>query len=281
MAKGERGLYEIASFLEESGLELDDVYAGGRGWSDLCEDAGLPTAAPGPNEEQLRRACGRLLHLDDPIRIDGYRRLLASESGLNLPALPERDRRLLRMLVASLVDKAVSGAASLEDGRQLLWSHPQVRLELLALLDTLAEQVEHVTTPLDPQGDVPLAVHARYTRIEILAAFGIGEGAKVMPWQTGVLWAKEARADLLAFTLDKTSGHFSPTTRYRDYAISRDLIHWESQSVTRCNEPLGSPGRGHARRSGGVLAHDPCSIGPSDTPDMGLDLTIGASRPIC
>jgi hypothetical protein len=28
------------------------------------------------------------------------------------------------------------------------------------------------------------------------------------------------------FTLDKTTGQFSPTTRYRDYAISRDVIHW-------------------------------------------------------
>lgn len=248
-----RGQVTLASFLEESGLELDDVYAGGRSWSDLCESAGLPTAPPGPNEEQLRRACGRLLHLDDPIRIHGYRRLLASEAALNLAALPERDRRLLRMLVASLVDKAVSGATSLEDGRQLLWSHPQVRLELLTLLDTLAQQVEHVTTPLAPQGDVPLAVHARYTRIEILAAFGIGEGAKVMPWQTGVLWAKEARADLLAFTLDKTSGHFSPTTRYRDYAISRDLIHWESQSVTRAASDTGLRYQNHASLSSRIM----------------------------
>ena len=48
----------------------------------------------------------------------------------------------------------------------------------------------------------------------------------------GGLQAKEARADLLAFTLDKSSGNFSPTTRYRDYAISRELIHWESQSMT-------------------------------------------------
>ncbi len=31
------------------------------------------------------------------------------------------------------------------------------------------------------------------------------------------------------FTLDKSDGDFSPTTRYRDYAISPTLIHWESQ----------------------------------------------------
>jgi hypothetical protein len=61
----------------------------------------------------------------------------------------------------------------------------------------------------------------------------------VAPWQTGIYWAADARADLLAFTLDKTTGQFSPTTRYRDYAISPDLIHWESQSVTRADSETG------------------------------------------
>jgi hypothetical protein len=96
-------------------------------------------------------------------------------------------------------------------------------------------------------------VHARYTRIEILAAFGIGEGAKVAPWQTGVYFAREANADLLAFTLDKTSGHFSPTTRYRDYAISRDLVHWESQSVTRANSETGLRYQRHAELGSSVM----------------------------
>ena len=96
-------------------------------------------------------------------------------------------------------------------------------------------------------------VHARYTRVEILAAFGVGEAAKVAPWQTGVYWAKEAKADLLAFTLDKTSGQFSPTTRYRDYAISRELIHWESQSVTRADSDAGLRYQRHAQLGSGVM----------------------------
>ena len=45
-------------------------------------------------------------------------------------------------------------------------------------------------------------------------------------------WEPASRSDLFAFTLDKSSGGFSPTTRYRDYAISPELIHWESQSAT-------------------------------------------------
>ena len=107
------------------------------------------------------------------------------------------------------------------------------------LLDVLAESVSHVEHGLSTHPDVPLAVRARYSRLEILAAFGIGDRAKVAPWQTGVYWAREVKADLFAFTLDKTSGQFSPTTRYRDYAISRELIHWESQSATRTDSETG------------------------------------------
>ena len=143
------------------------------------------------------------------------------------------------MLVAPIVDKAVTKSVALAEGCALLWAHPQVRAEILALLDILQERVTHVPIPLAGRPEIPLMVHARYTRIEIMGAFGVGEGAKVAPWQTGVYWAKEAKTDLLAFTLDKTSGHFSPTTRYRDYAISRDLIHWESQSVTRADSDTG------------------------------------------
>jgi hypothetical protein len=101
--------------------------------------------------------------------------------------------------------------------------------------------------------EVPLRVHARYSRTEILAAFGIGDGAKVAPWQTGVYWAREAKTDLLAFTLDKTSGQFSPTTRYRDYAISRELIHWESQSATRADSETGRRYRAHVERGTSVM----------------------------
>jgi hypothetical protein len=61
----------------------------------------------------------------------------------------------------------------------------------------------------------------------------------VASWQSGVYEAKEANAELFAFTLDKSSGGFSPTTRYRDYAIGRTLIYWESQSATRADSQTG------------------------------------------
>lgn len=243
----------LARYLDEAGLELDDVYSGSKSWSDLRAAAGLPVSPSGPREEVLRRACGRLLHVDDLSRIETWRRFLALDAAPASASLTKRERRLLRMLVASVVDKAVTKTTSLEEGCALLWEHPQVRAELLELLEALAPRIEHVQHDLPAHPDVPLRVHARYSRVEILGAFGIGEGAKVAPWQTGVYWAKEAGADLLAFTLDKTSGQFSPTTRYRDYAISRELIHWESQSTTRADSDTGMRYQQHARLGSSVM----------------------------
>jgi len=243
----------LQTFLDKSGLDLDDVYANDRSWSDLKAEAGLPIAPAGPHEDALRRACGRLLHVDDLPRLETYRALFAADGAPAIEGMAPREQRLLRMLVAQLVGKVLPKGASLAEGVTMLWQHPQVRAEIVELMSLLAERPTHLTAPLDSHADVPLQVHARYTRLEILAAFGVGDGAKVAPWQTGVRWVEEAQADLLAFTLDKTNGHFSPTTRYRDYAISRDLIHWESQSVTRADSETGLRYQKHAARGSSIM----------------------------
>ena len=38
---------------------------------------------------------------------------------------------------------------------------------------------------------------------------------------------------------ERTGSGFSPTTRDKDYAISRELFHWESQSTTSEGRPTG------------------------------------------
>jgi Domain of unknown function (DUF3427) len=230
---------DLQTFLTEAELDVEDVYQGNKSWSDLRGDAGLSVKEAGPHEAILRRASGRLLHLDDESRLQTYRRYFRSARAPELQQLSTRDRRLLRMLVASVANQALGPSTTLEEACQVVWSHPQVRHEVLELLDVLEKRVDHLQHNLETQPNVPLRVHARYTRVEILAGFGIGTNAKVDAWQSGVLWAEDERADLLAFTLDKTSGQFSPTTRYRDYAISRELIHWESQSVTRAKSDTG------------------------------------------
>jgi superfamily II DNA or RNA helicase/HKD family nuclease len=230
------GDVSLAKYLDETGLELEDVYANNHSWSELRREVGLLTAPAGPQEVPLLRAVGRLLHVDDRERLNAYRSFVQGETAPDAANLSDRDHRFARMLVGSLTTLKTS--ATLDEGLVELWNHPQVRAELLELLDILPERVDHLHIPLGIT-DVPLAVHARYTRTEILAAFDTGTGVKPITWQSGVWWDKKGRSDLFAFTLDKSAGSFSPTTRYRDYAISPELIHWESQSATSQDSDAG------------------------------------------
>lgn len=241
----------LSTFLDESGLDLDDIYDGqkGHGWSALCEQAGVPTLKSGVKEEELRRAIGRMLHVDDAERLTGYRKLLLSDEPPDPEKLTIREHRLLRMLVTSLTSGALARKALLREGVQLLWSHDQIRAEMIELLQELERRQTHVNFELRGHPNVPLHVHGRYTRREILAAMAEGDDTlvSVPEWREGVRQAKAEIAELFAFTLDKSGGSFSPTTRYRDYAISPTLMHWESQSTTAADSPTGKRYRNHER----------------------------------
>lgn len=245
----------LGGYLEATGLELDDVYANNGSWSALRERAGLPLLAPGPNEESLRRAIGRLLHVDDRDRLDQWRAGLAGDHPPAVTSLSVRERRLWQMLTAQLFANAegVNAATTLTEGIARLWEHPQLRVELVALCDVLVERLAHLAPAMAILPDVPLRVHARYTRQEILAAFADHVQLQMPAWREGVRWERAARADLLLFTIDKTRGAFSPTTRYRDYAISRELIHWESQSTTRADSPTGRRYQQHVTEGSHIL----------------------------
>jgi len=249
----EEGVNTLAGFLEHSGLELTDVYQGGRCWSDLKEDAGFDTEPEGPKETVLRKACGRMLHVDDKERLDAYCLLLTQHNPPRIDDPSSREARIARMLVASVCTQAVDRHQSLNDGLNLLWQHPQVRIELIELFEYLQNQINHHHIGLSGRPKVPLQIHARYTRLEILAALDPRPTATVPAWREGVRWLSEMNADLFAFTLDKTTGQFSPTTRYRDYAINSELIHWESQSITKADSVTGLRYQNHVKQGSDVL----------------------------
>lgn len=240
----------LREYLDETGLEIEDVYAGNHTWSELREAAGLEVAVAGPREVALRRGVARLRHIDDRQRAATYQRWLTAERPPDVEGMSEVEARLARMLAASLVDTTIPRHLPLQGALDLVWAHPQPLRELTELLD-IDSAPSHVQRPA--LADVPLQIHARYTRIEILAAVGEGEHARTPQWREGVYDAKAVGADLLAFTLDKTNGDFSPTTRYRDYAVSPELIHWESQSTTRADSATGQRYQNHIAMDRSIL----------------------------
>lgn len=254
----------LRDFLEESGFELTDVFgdAAGRSWSDMREQAGLALSGRGPQEESLRRASARLLHVDDPERLKAWSNWLKRHEPPDFGALPVRERRLLLMLLVQLGNGISTRGTTPQEMLKTLWAHSQFRSDLLELFDVLALQVDHLSLPVGALPDVPLQVHARYTRQEVLSACGVNEAVAELAWREGVRFAKEVNTDLFVFTLDKTNGQFSPTTRYRDYALSRELIHWESQSGTRADSPTGRRYQNHVAEGSYVFLF--CRVSQDD-----------------
>jgi superfamily II DNA or RNA helicase len=240
----------LQEYLDDTGLEIEDVYAGNHNWSELREAAGLEVATAGPHEVAVRRSVARLLHIDDRQRKTTYQRWLTYAQPPDVESMGDGEARLARMLAASLADTTISRDLPLQAALDLVWAHPQPLREFTELLDIKSEP-GHLQRPAF--ADVPLQIHARYTRIEILAAVGEGKHARTPQWREGVYDAKTLGADLLAFTLDKTSGDFSPTTRYRDYAVSPALIHWESQSTTRADSATGRRYQNHVAMDRSIL----------------------------
>lgn len=180
-----------------------------------------------------------------------YKDIKASQS-VWYSANPTR-RKLGTALVISGLAGQVLRDQSLEQAAALVWEHPQVLAELSELMPLLRDRADRVLEPLPNRPENPLRVHARYTRQEILVAMQQGVGAKVPEWREGVKWAADQEADLFLVTLNKSSTKFSPTTQYRDYAISADLFHWESQSTTSANSPTGQRYQHHVARGSEVL----------------------------
>jgi hypothetical protein len=98
------------------------------------------------------------------------------------------------------------------------------------LSDVLQDRIHRVTPAVEIAGPRPLHVHARYSRDEALAAFGLRDLNGT--WGSGVRWIPGDQADVFFVTLVKTEAHFSPTTMYADHAISPTLFQWESQNST-------------------------------------------------
>jgi hypothetical protein len=119
----------------------------------------------------------------------------------------------------------------LDEALSRLWQHPARREELVELAVALRDRLRRVTRGIDEI--VPLQLHARYRRYEVLRAFG----DETTRFTEGVRYVRSAAADLFFVTLEKSERHFSPTTMYADHAISPELFQWESQSTTSETSP--------------------------------------------
>jgi len=243
---------DLASFLDESGRELDDILRNNRSWTTLCRDAGRLDLPAGLRESDLVKRVRAVAHVDDKVRRDEYIRLLRSAEE---PA-GAVESRLAEMLFFSLFPDG-GGYSSGTDALWELRGQP-VFDELRQVIDIGFSAAHRPTTPLGDLlpglAEVPLALHASYSREEILAAVGwTAQGRTPSTMREGVACCPDINTDVLLVTLKKTDTDYSPTTMYRDFALSPELFHWESQSTTNESSPTGQRYVNHRKSGSNVL----------------------------
>ncbi|HCB03024.1 MAG TPA: DUF3427 domain-containing protein [Nocardioides sp.] len=232
------GNVDLREYLDESGAALPDLLRSGRSWTRLRRDAGFETRPLGSREGELVKRGRSLIHVDDHLRAWTY------QSVLNSDTEPTRwtpaERRLAAMLFFSLWPNG-GGFASIEEGIHSLRSNEVAAHELSTLVDIGFENARRTTLELSGNlAGIPLQVHGRYRREEVLAALGDASLAKPpINFREGVLWVPDINTDAFFIQLKKSEAAFSPTTMYRDYPISPTLFHWESQSRTTFSSPTG------------------------------------------
>ncbi len=213
----------VGEFLREAGVEPVELYAAGRSFTSLRRAAFGGT----PLDDEARHRHARLrglLHVNDPLRL-GFLRSLAAGG----PIPPgEREDRLAAMAAAALLDtrRPAEGRSTLEAA----CANETFCEELGQIVDYLEDGRREGVLDWRGLGPVPLQAHARYRQDEILAALGAGGEAGIPRLQGGVYYEPVCNTDVLLVTLRKAEGSFSPTTMYRDYAISPSRFHWESQN---------------------------------------------------
>ena len=133
------------------------------------------------------------------------------------------------------------------------WRLPELRVELIDLLDVLRERVRLDSQPIDPDGILPISSHATYGLYEIIAGHGVAAKGVLKETREGVIWVDGHKSDLFFVTLNKSDEDYSPTTRYQDYPISQSLFHWESQSRTATASPTGQRYINHVKLGSRVI----------------------------
>jgi hypothetical protein len=192
-------------------------------------------------------------HVDDPERVNFYRHILSQPTPPDWSEYNLRTKRLLLMLGWTLWGSRGARFTSMVEAYDALWREAAVRQELLELLAALDARSTTTATVAAIDPTIPLGLHARYSRQEIVIALGLADHSPPPSTREGILWAEPAQSDVFFVDLHKAERDYSPTTMYRDYAISRDLFHWESQSRQAPEQPTVKRYIDHVARGTSVL----------------------------
>lgn len=246
---------ELEAYLQRSGNEMKSIYRSTKdSWTGYLRQAdlidGFSPLERGlsgriqeysdADEKKLLSRMAALIHVDDPERAAAYSMLVGADAP-RYAELGMREQTFARMLFYTLWDDG-GGFATYDAGLDYLRGYQFVCSEIRQVVKLGVAASKHAAKGLGAGlQHVPLLSHATYRREEILAALQYGslELGKNVQHREGVAWCPATATDAFFVTLNKDDRKHSATTMYKDYAISPELFHWESQNATSPGSPTG------------------------------------------
>ena len=131
------------------------------------------------------------------------------------------------------------GIDSLRSSIERWRENPSLLKDVIEIIDWRLSSFEHPIQNIIHPFPCWLKLHAHYGSDEIKAALGLCSLTKAGSKGVGVMHNRELKVYIHLITFNKEDKDFSPTTRYRDYPISRTRLHWESQSQTTQSSETG------------------------------------------
>ena len=230
----------LKNFLIFYNLPIQLIYKNKKdGWMRLCQKANTIKEFETINEKELLSTIYNKWFSTSSISYFRFILALAKENfQVDFSKFNQEEQTMLLMLHYDVWQKA-KGFKSLEESIRAIGRNKVLIDEIIQILEILIDQIDFKEIPIDLPYIQPLKLHARYTRDQILAAFGFSTFEKKSSSREGVAFNKDLNTELLFINLVKSEENFSPTTMYDDYAINESLFHWQSQNSAGPETPKG------------------------------------------
>jgi superfamily II DNA or RNA helicase len=222
----------LNNFIELNHISIETIYKKDS-WSRLCQRAGVIEDFENINEKQIYSAISnKWLSTNSTSYFNFILKIAKQGFEINFNDFDENGKAMLLMLHYDVWQSA-GGFDSLEKSIKAINNNKVLVKEIIEVLELLIDKVDFKEIDIQLPYNQPLKLHARYTRDQILAAFGLSTFDRKSPSREGVAENVDLNTELLFINLIKSEENFSPTTMYDDYAISETMFHWQSQNSSR------------------------------------------------
>jgi superfamily II DNA or RNA helicase len=228
----------LKNFTEFNNISINAIYKRA-GWKRLCHEAGIIDKFSSINEKEIYSAISnKWLSTSSTSYFKFILKLAKDNFQVKISDLNSNEKTMLLMLHYDVWQKA-GGFSNIENSIQTIGKNKVLVDEIIEVLGILEDKIDFKEIEIQLPYDQPLKVHARYTRDQILAAFGLSTLDRKSPSREGVAENKDLNTELLFINLIKSEENFSPTTMYDDYALNETLFHWQSQNSAGPKTPKG------------------------------------------